>query len=619
VLARATNLSVESVSRYAAVLRVANLGRTLRDGDTERYAPSHPAVREAVLRRAKVDPARVHRQLALALSSAPQFPDDVLAGHFREAGDFKRAAEATARAADHARDSFSFDAAVELYEEALACTDLEGETKRRLRTELAHALASAGRSEQAAAAYVDAARFETPATALELERRAAHQLLRTGHIREGFKTIESVLGRLGLTLPSSSLSALSSLLLRRAQLALRGTWFRERDPSQIPPNDLLRVDILGSLAPALSVIDGVRGADARTRHLLLSLKLGDAVRIARAMAIEADYESTISEPDADGWLKLVQRAEQLGSRTRDPQALGLALAVRARAAFFRGMLRDAVKLSNEAERALSMNCTYVDWDIGRVRVVRALARYLLGEVRTGAESVTEQVREAHERGDRYTETQLGLAAGYLRHITANEPQEAFALLDESIREFGGKSFQVPQYLHLIGTVHTDLYAGRPRPYARLMATWPALARSQILRVPYAANTARHLRARAALAQANHERQNRELLLREAAESAHGLVAARLPAFVGFGHAILAGVHALRGDRQPAVQALEHAEAAFYEGEMTLYAAATRYQVGRLQGGARGSELQARAAEWFEAQGTKKPHAVVHMLLPGFYD
>jgi hypothetical protein len=618
-LARATNLSTDSVSRYAAVLRVANLGKTQRDAETERYSPSHPSVRDAVIARAKVDPMRVHRQLALALSSVPNFPEDVLASHFRDAGDLKHAAEATARAADRARDQLAFDAAVELYKEALSFNELDAETRRRLRSELAHAFASAGQSEQAARAYVEAARYETPAIALELERRAAHQLLRTGHIAEGFKTIESVLGRLGMTLPSSTLSSLGSLLARRAQLALRGTGFRERDPSQIPPNDLLRADILGSLAPALSVIDAVRGADARTRHLLLALKLGDPVRIARALAIEADYESTISEPDSEGWLKLVERAELLGARTRDPQALGLALAVRARGAFFRGKLRDCVSLSNDAERALSMNCTYVDWDIGRVRVVRALARYLLGEIRSGSESVDEQVREAQERGDLYTETQLGLAAGYLRFISNNEPHEALALLNESIREFGGKTFQVPQYFHLLGTIQTELYANQKRPYAHLMSSWPALARSQILRVPFAAHWARHLRARAALAQALHDKENRELLLREAADNVSRLIEARLPAFVGFGHAIAAGVHALSGDRLRAVQRLEQAEAAFYEGDMTLYAAATRYQVGRLRGGARGAELETRAEAWFEAQGTKRPLAIAGMLLPGFYD
>jgi hypothetical protein len=367
------------------------------------------------------------------------------------------------------------------------------------------------------------------------------------------------------------------------------------------------------------VIDAVRGADARTRHLLLSLKLGDAVRIARALAIEADYESTVSHPDSEGWRKLIERAELLGARTRDPQAIGLALAVRARAAFYRGQLRESVKLSNDAERALSMNCAYVDWDIGRVRVVRALSRYLLGEVRSGAESVLEQVREAQERGDLYTETQLGLAVGYLGLITRNEPDEAVDLLNASIREFGGKTFQAPQFLHLFGMIQTELYLDKKRPYARLMGSWPALARSQILRVPFAAQWARHLRARAALAQAHHDKENRELLLREAADSVSRLIEARLPAFVGFGHAISAGVYALRGERLRAVQRLEQAEASFYEGDMTLFAAATRYQVGRLQGGARGAELEARAEAWFEAQGTKRPLQVVGMLMPGFYE
>jgi hypothetical protein len=51
--------------------------------------------------------------------------------------------------------------------------------------------------------------------------------------------------------------------------------------------------------------------------------------------------------------------------------------------------------------------------------------------------------------------------------------------------------------------------------------------------------------------------------------------------------------------------------------MNLYAAATRYQLGRLIGGERGRELKLRAEEWLEAQGVRKPDAFVGMLLPGF--
>ena len=79
----------------------------------------------------------------------------------------------------------------------------------------------------------------------------------------------------------------------------------------------------------------------------------------------------------------------------------------------------------------------------------------------------------------------------------------------------------------------------------------------------------------------------------------------------------AGVDASRGHRERAIERLEQAEAAFYESDMTLYAAATRYQLGRLLRGERGSELVMRANEWLEAQGVRNPAAFVGMLLPGF--
>ena len=63
--------------------------------------------------------------------------------------------------------------------------------------------------------------------------------------------------------------------------------------------------------------------------------------------------------------------------------------------------------------------------------------------------------------------------------------------------------------------------------------------------------------------------------------------------------------------------LEQAEAAFYEADMTLYAAATRHQLGKLLGGERGRELSTRAQEWFEAQGVRRPRAFLTMLMPGF--
>jgi len=617
VAAEAAGLPVETVGRHTAVLRVANLGRTVREGDGDRQAPSHPAVRDAIRVRAEVDRAKIHRQIALALSGWAKAPPDVLASHWRDAGSLDRAARATAQAADLARDALAFDAAVKLYQEALSYEGIDQEEERRLRTELAHAYASAGQSERAARAYVEAARHANPADSLELERRAAHQLLRTGHINDGLKTVESVLERLGVKLPESPNRALLSLLIHRAQVSLRGTAFTERDASQIPPNDLMRADILGSLAAALGMIDTIRGADAQTRYLLLALKLGDTVRVARALALEAGYQAASSDLHGPAWRKTLERAEALAVATRDAQARGLALTVRSTSTFLAGAWRDNVHLSEEAERVLSTECTDVDWEIGNTRVFRAVSRWYLGELKSNSERVAEQVREASERGDHYTYTNLRISLGYIPWLAANDPTRAAALIDDAISGWSQSSFHMQHFFHLLGATQVELYSRSGRPYSRVMAAWPPLTKSFLLRVSMVSHTMRHLRARAAIAQASMDRDQRELLLKDADDSGTKLIDSRVHYAAGWGHAVRAGVDASRGDYERAMQRLERAEAAFYESDMTLYAAATRFQLGHLLGGERGRDLKLRANEWFEAQGVRRPAPFVSMLLPGF--
>jgi eukaryotic-like serine/threonine-protein kinase len=617
VAAQAGGLSEESALRQIAILRVSNLARVVRDQEGERYAPSHMGVRHAVLAGSNVDKKRVHRQIALAMAAWTEGPPDVLATHLRDAGHEERAATATAIAADQARDSLAFDAAVGLYHEALSYTQSDPTEERRLRTELARAYASAGQSERAARAYFEAARKADESEALELERQAAHQLLRTGLIKDGLATIESVLERLGVQVPRSQPSALFSLLRHRLQLTLRGTKFEPRDASQISPHDQLRADILGSLAGALGTIDSVRGADAQTRYLLLSLKLGDPVRVARALAREAGFRAGTAEPSSDSWISMLERAEGLAKSTGDAEAYGTTLAVRAISSFARGSVRESLHLSSEAERILHTQCVHFDWEVSNLRVLRFLAGSILGELKTHAERLQRELQEAEEYGELYAFTNMLAAAGYLPQLMADEPREASRLLDRAYSGLSNERFHIQQLYHQTGTIQVELYTRSGKPYSRLMAAWPQISKALLLKVPTINYALRHLRARAGIAQARTDRDERELLLRDAADSGAKLAALRVPYAVGWGHAARAGVDASRGDRERAIQRLEQAEASFYEGEMTLYAAATRYQLGRLLGSGRGRELRAHAQEWFEAQGVLKPAAYIGMLLPGF--
>ncbi|MDB4974183.1 MAG: Serine/threonine protein kinase [Myxococcaceae bacterium] len=615
--AQATGLTLEAVMQQSAILRVSNLGRVLRDQDGERYAPSHSAVRHAVLARASVDRKRIHRQIALAMAAWREAPADVLATHLRDAGYEERASRATATAADQARDALAFDAAVLLYHEALSYMQSDANEERRLRTELARAYASAGQSERAARAYFEAARHASSAEALELERQAAHQLLRSGLIRDGLQTIESVLERLGMKLPRSHASALLSLARHRLELMLRGTSYETRDVSQVSPHDQLRADILGSLAAALGTIDSVRGADAQTRYLLLALKLGDSVRVARALAREAAFRVVTSEPTDDSFRPMLDRAEALAIKSGDAEAHGSALAVRAVAAFVRGATRDSMHHAAEAERILHTQCENLDWEVSNLRVLRFLAGSLVGELKVHAERVLRELRETEEYGERYAQINMLAAVGYMPPLMADDAGEALRILENAFSAFPHDGFHMQQMYYVTGMTQVDLYTREGAPYARLMAAWPQLSKSLLLRIPTVHYAMRHLRARAGIAQARTDRAERELLLRDAADSGAKLASVRVPYAVGWGHAARAGVDASRGDRERAIQRLEQAEACFYEGEMTLYAAATRYQLGRLLGSTRGRELRSHAQEWFEAQGVAKPADYINMLLPGF--
>jgi tetratricopeptide (TPR) repeat protein len=617
VAAQATGLSVDSVLRQSAILRVSNLGRTVREGDGERHTPSHASVRNAVVARASVDRKRIHRQLALAMAAWSEAPADVLATHLRDAGYEDRASHATAQAADQARDALAFDAAVQLYHEALSYTQTDANEERRLRTELAKSYASAGQSERAARAYFEAARPASAAEALELERQAAHQLLRSGLIRDGLSTIESVLERLGMRLPRSQSSAVLSLAKHRVELMLRGVSFEEKDASQISAHDQLRADILGSLAAALGTIDSVRGADAQTRYLLLALKLGDPVRVARALAREAAFRAITSEPTGQRFVTMLDRAEALAARTNDAEAIGTTHAVRAMASFVNGSVRESMHRAAEAERILHTQCTNLDWEVSNLRVLRFLAGSFLGELKSHAERVQRELLEAEEYGERYAHNNLVTAVGYLPNLMADDPEGAIGMLDRAFSSLTHDRFHIQQLYHLTGVIQVELYTREGKPYSRLMGAWPSISKALLLKVPTIQYALRHLRARAGIAQARVDRGERELLLRDAADSGAKLVAMRVPYAVGWGHAARAGVDATRGDRDRAIQRLEQAEASFYEGEMTLYAAAARYQLGRLIGSTRGRELRAHAQEWFEAQGVVKPANYIGMLLPGF--
>src|SRR5205823_1035307 len=160
--------------------------------------------------------------------------------HCEAAGDREAAGDHALAAATLAERTLAFERAAQLYRNALRL----GRRQRAVWTKLGDALANAGHGEAAAEAYVAAAEGAPIADALELRRRAASQLLRTGHVDRGLALLDDVLRELGMTMPATPRRALASLLWHRARLRVRGLDFARRDARELSPYDLVSLDVL---------------------------------------------------------------------------------------------------------------------------------------------------------------------------------------------------------------------------------------------------------------------------------------------------------------------------------------------------------------------------------------
>src|SRR5216110_3623252 len=102
-----------------------------------------------------------------------------------------------------------------------------------LRTRRGDALANADRGAPAAEAYLAAAALRSGDDALELRRRAAEQLLRSGHLDEGLGVMNAVLREVGLPAVTRRRWPVASLLAQRVLLRVR----RWRGPARREGSD----------------------------------------------------------------------------------------------------------------------------------------------------------------------------------------------------------------------------------------------------------------------------------------------------------------------------------------------------------------------------------------------
>ncbi len=610
---------IEQVGR----LRSANLAKThgVRRGDP--VEPYHDRVREAVLAHlSDEDRARCHRRLALALEASATgvgADPEALAAHWEGAGDRSKAASYSRRAADEAAAALAFDRAARLYRRSLTLRPPAAPTEEaRLRTQLGDALANAGRGREAAEAYLGAVALSSGDDVLHLHRRAADQLLRSGHIDEGVATLRTVLGAVGARLPESPRGALASLLWSRARLRLRGLGFRERAAADVPPAELLRIDVYWSVQEGFAIADTIRGADFQTRGLLAALEAGEPYRIARALGAEAAYSASAGGEARERTARLLAEADALAQRIEHPHALGVVAAAAGLAAFLEGRWRDAAAHMARAEEIFP-RCTDVAWEMHTAHLYGLIARFYLGELEDLSRLHAARLREAEERGNLYAATTLRTALPQVAWLVADQADVARRQLAVAARDWSRQGFHLQHYWTLLAAGHVDLYTGaNASAHARVRDQWPALDGSLLLRIQVVRVEALWLRARSAIAFAAETKGGeRARLLALAERDAAAIAGERMPWSDPIAALLQAAIAHGRGDDDGAAARLAFAATGFQRADMALLAHAARWARARVVGGAEGHALAEQAARWLTANKVASPAQLCAMLAPGF--
>ena len=618
VAIKAAEVSAADERSLIALLRTGHMVRTA-SGDFEALEAYHDRIRETVV--ARLTPQELvacHKRLAITLEGSRNVDAEALATHFRGAGEPTRAGEFAERAATEAAHALAFDRAARLHRMVLELKPMDDGERRATYEKLADVLSAAGRGSEAAEAYIEAAKGGTAAGTLDVRRRAAEQLLRSGHIDEGLSVVRDVLAALGMKLPATPARALLAILIRTAQIWLRGYGYDERDATQIAPEILARIDVSWALSLGLSTVDTVRGMAFQKQMVLLSLRAGEPFRIARALSAEILASATSGGRAVKATASIVARAQAIVDKSNHPYPGGLMAMSFGGAAHLEQRYADSARLSEQAERTLRDRCTGVAWELANAQLFGLWSQWQLGQVRDLARRVPHLLKEAHERGDLYLHTNLRLGSLSSIWLLQGDVDGARSDANEAIARWShDRGVLIQHHLALIALVNADLYEGRGEEAGeRVQARWRSLDRAFLFRVQHVRLEALHYRARCALSAATASADphaHHQAALRDAKR----MEAERMPASDAAAWLIRAGVAAATGDDDGARRQLERAIPKYESSSMFLWAAAARRRLGALLGGDRGRDAIEEADAFMRAQSIFAPERWTEMLAPGF--
>ncbi|MEO8184332.1 MAG: protein kinase [Deltaproteobacteria bacterium] len=575
-----------------------------------------------------------HRAIGQALLTT-MAPNPLAAvEHLEAAGDHATVRRYILLAAEHASSALAFDRAAKLYARAIEL-NADGSTASDLRRRLATALASAGRGQEAAEAFLEAGRLvkseasADPRESSLLRQKAAEQLLQTGHYEQGLQVLRSLLSELSVPFPRSRWEALLKATAWRLLVLLRG--HARRAPAR-PPNalDLQRFDALWGVGVRFGMVDYALINYVVARSAAGALALDDPIRIARALAAEASLWVTLPGSFAQRRsVRLIDTAQQLCTPESPPYDRALVLAMRGIVNLYQGHFRRSLELTREALqllRASSSGLQYEHtlWEFSELVALAALGQVdeLIGCVRRGSES-------ALGRGDRLSAQSFSLGPATTAWLALDQPQRAAEQADQAL-SFAPERYTLQHFHHYVSRTEADLYLGQaPTAWERSQRTWRTHGKSFVRWVVFARDHLIQTRAKSAVAMATFLQSSQHKctpdghsaaqLRRIALDAASQMAGHGFAGSLGWGLLLRAAVARLENCERDALDQLRQALTVFEQAEMLLYREATRFCLGSLCGGDEGAAQVRQAEAWMRARGIVNPAHMLRVLTPGLVE
>ncbi len=600
-------------------LQTSNLVRTRSFNGRDLVHVYHDRVRTIVCGEMSTSAlSKAHMSLAVALEKTGESDPLTLAEHFYGAGEVERAWIYSVLAAERATSAMAFSKAVHLYEQALALKPDRDtlELKRRL----GDCLANAGSGDRAAQCYLEIAAAVSAEEGIKFRRRAAEELFHSGRIDEGLREIDCALRIAGMGLSTIRWMAVILLPFWLLIVKVRGLKIRPQDAARESSKDGMRADVCGTAATAVGMVHLLRGAEVGARWVVLALRSGDPKRVTRALVVQAAHMATRGVPARKFVNERLRMVDELAGQSSDPEPKAWAAAGRGISAVCFGRFAEAVGHLELAETLFRDHCAGAVWELANARYYLFVAYGYMGHIDTMAPRVRAHLREALDRGDIYSAAQLRINTLNLVWLADDDVATARKMVQDAMGSWSRKGFHLQHWWALVADTNIDLYDGKAiDAWKRLARTWPALKRSQMLRLEPVRVVAWGLRARCALgAVVGADPFDRAEYLRIARQAIAVLYREAAPWALALAGLFSAGLASHSGDKQTLYRRLLQASRECEDVHLDMWAVAARYYLGG-SGRDNASERSVSAAEaWMASQGIKEPERWVSMLVPGLF-